>query len=100
MVLCDDPDDYDQEIKSAGHKMSHSTAVYLHLDDFEVTEKLIESPFKFLNSRFSTEIKQRFGMDFYPAVAKHLHDFMLGKSDSLVSLGRLKAWGTVIDAFS
>jgi hypothetical protein len=74
--------------------------VYLHLDELDVSEKLIESPFKFLNSRFSTEIKNRFGSDFYPAVAKHLHDFILGKSDSLMSLGKLKAWGTVVDKFS
>ena len=80
--------------------MAHSTAVYLHLDDQEVTEKLIKSPFKFLNSRYSTEIKNRFGSDFYPAVAKHLHDFILGKKDSLMSQGRLKAWGIVVDEFS
>lgn len=80
--------------------MAHSTAVYLHLDDLEVGEKLFESPFKFLNSRFSSEIKSRFGVNFYPAVAKHLHDFMLGKKDSLMSLARLKAWGTVVDEYS
>jgi len=100
VVLCNEPHDYEDEIKKARHKMSHSTAVYLHLDDLEVTEKLLRSPFKFLNSRFSTEIKNRFGPDFYPAVAKHLHDFVLGKSDSLMSQGKVKAWGTVVDAFS
>ena len=77
--------------------MAHSTAVYLHLDEQEVTDKLIKSPFKFLNSRFSTEIKSRFGADFYPAVAKHLHGFVLGKRDSLVSLAKLKAWGSVVE---
>ena len=100
VVLCHDPHDYAEEIEKAGHSMSHSTAVYMHLDDLEVTEKIIKSPFKFLNSRFSTEIKQRFGSDFYPAVAKHLHDFVLGKRDSLMSEGRLKAWGIVVDDFS
>jgi len=100
VVLCDDPHDYEEEIKNARHKMAHSTAVYLHLDNHEVTEKLIISPFKFLNSRFSTEIKQRFGPDFYPAVAKHLHDFVLGKADSLMSQGKLKAWGDVVDKFT
>ena len=100
VVLCDDPLVYQEEIEKASHKMSHSTAVYLHLDDLEVTEKLIKSPFKFLNSRFSAEIKSRFGPDFYPAVAKHLHDFVLGKRESLMSEGRVKAWGAVVDGFS
>ena len=100
VVLCHDPHDYEEEIEKASHAMAHSTAVYFHSDEQEVTGKLIESPFKFLNSRFSTEIKQRFGSDFYPAVAKHLHDFVLGKNNSLVSEGRLKAWGTVVDGFS
>ena len=100
VVLCHDPQKFAEEIEKAGHSMSHSTAVYMHLDDQEVTEKLIKSPFKFLNSRFSTEIKQRFGSDFYPAVAKHLHDFVLGKRDSLMSEGRLRAWGIVVDDFS
>ncbi|MDH3903116.1 MAG: hypothetical protein OES90_07825, partial [Xanthomonadales bacterium] len=100
VVVCRDPEHYEQLIEKARRSMSHSTAVYLHLDDQEVDEKLIKSPFKFLNSRFSTEIKQRFGSDFYPAVAKHLHDYVLGKSDSLVSMVRLKAWGTVVDEFS
>ena len=100
VVLCHDLHDYVEEIEKANHAMAHSTAVYMHLDDLEVTEKLIKSPFKFLNSRFSTEIKNRFGSDFYPAVAKHLHDFVLGKSNSLIGLGRVKAWGTVVDEFS
>lgn len=80
--------------------MVHSTAVYLQLDEQEVTDQLVRSPFKFLNSRFSAEIKKRFGPDFYPAVAKHLHGFMLGKRDSLMSLASLKACGTVVDEFS
>lgn len=100
VVVCLDPDDYAEEIEKANRKMAHSTAVYLHLSEVEVTEKLIESPFKFLNSRFATEIKSRFGTDFYPAVAKHLHDFVLGKAESLMSLGRVKAWGAVVDEFS
>ena len=100
VALCNDPNDYEEEIKKARHKMAHSTGVYLHLNDIEVSDKLIKSPFKFLNSRFSTEIKSRFGPDFYPAVAKPLHDFVLGKSESLMSEGRVKAWGTVVDAFS
>ena len=100
VVSCHDLHDYVEEIEKASHAMAHSTAVYLHLDDLEATEKLIKSPFKFLNSRFSTEIKNRFGPDFYPAVAKHLHDFVLGKNNSLMSLGRVKAWGSVVDEFS
>jgi len=100
VVLCHDPQDYAEKIEKARHAMNHSSAVYLHLDELEVTEKLIESPFKFLGSRFSTEIKSRFGAGFYPAVAKHLHDFVVGKTDSLISLGRVKAWGTVFDEFS
>jgi len=99
VVLCHDPHDYVKEIEKARHAISHSTAVYLYLDEQEVTEKLIKGPFKFLNSRFSTEIKRRFGPGFYPAVAKHLHDFVVGKKDSLMSLGRLKAWGTVVEEF-
>ncbi len=100
VVLCQEPNDYAEKIENARHAMSRSTAVYLHEDEQAVTEELITSPFKFLNSRFSTEIKSRFGADYYPAVAKHLHDFMLGKNDSLMSLARLKAWGTVVDGFS
>lgn len=100
VVVCNEPHAYEEEIDKASHATAHSTAVYLHLDDVEVTDKLIKSPFKFLNSRFSAEIKSRFGADFYPAVAKHLHDFVLGKSDSLVSLAKIKAWGAVVDQFS
>lgn len=100
VVVCDNPDDYEKEIRKASKAMAHSTAIYLHLDEQEVTGKLIESPFKFLHSRFSTEIKSRFGADFYPAVAKHLHDFVLGKSESLISLGSVKAWGAVVDAYT
>jgi hypothetical protein len=100
VVLCHEPHDYVEEIKKARRAMAHTTAVYLHLDDQEVAGKLIKSPFKFLNSRFSTEIKNRFGSDFYPAVAKHLHDFVLGKNNSLMSLGSLQAWGSVVDEFS
>lgn len=95
VVVCLDVDAYLKAIEKAKHALNHSTAVYLHLDEIEVTEKLIESPFKFLNSRFSAEIKSRFGAKFYLAVAKHLHDFMLGKRDSLTSLGKVQAWGSV-----
>ena len=100
VVVCHEPDEYVDEIEKARHKMAHATAVYMHLDEVEVTEKIIESPFKFLHSRFSTEIKSRFGPEFYPAVAKHLHDFVLGKNDSLMSEGRVKAWGSVVDEFT
>jgi len=100
VVLCHDPHAYEEEIEKARHAMNHTTAVYMHLDDLEVTEKLIKSPFKFLGSRFSAEIKSRFGADFYPAVAKYLHDFVMGESDSLISQGRVKAWGAVIDGFT
>lgn len=100
VVLCHQADEYEQRIKKARQAMGHSTAVYLQLDDVEVTGKLIKSPFKFLNSRFSSEIKNRFGPGFYPAVAKHLHDFVLGETDSLMSLGRIQAWGAVFDAYS
>ena len=99
VVLCDEPHEYEQEINKASKAYGHSTAVYMHLDDLEVTEKLIKSPFKFLNSRFSTEIKKRFGSDFYPAVANHLQHYILGERNSLLSLGNLKAWGTVVDEF-
>lgn len=98
--LVDDPVVYAGEIDKALHKQAHSTAVYLHLDETEVTDKLIESPFKFLGSRFSVEIKSRFGANFYPAAARHLHDFVVGKSDSLTGLARIQAWGAVVDAFS
>jgi hypothetical protein len=100
VVVCQEPNDYVEEIEKASHGIHHSTAVYLHLADVEVTEKLIKNPFKFLNSRSSTEIKNRFGSDLYPAVAKHLHDFVLGKSNSLISQQRVKAWGAVVDEFS
>jgi len=96
--LVDDPIVYTAEIDKALHKQAHSTAVYLHVDETEVTDKLIESPFKFLGSRFSTEIKNRFGADFYPAVARHLHDFVIGKSESMTSLSKIQAWGAVFDA--
>jgi len=100
VVLCHEPHEYEEAIDKASRAISHSTAVYLHLDEMEVTDKIIKSPFKFLNSRFSTEIKSRFGADFYPAVAKHLQGFMLGKKDSLMNEGKIKAWGAVVDEFS
>ena len=100
VVECHDPDDYAAKIERARRAMGHSTAVYLHQDEMEVTDKLIKNPFKFLNSRFSSEIKHRFGADFYPAVAKHLQGFMQGKLESVVSLAKLQAWGRVFDEFS
>ena len=100
VVMCDEPQDYEQEISKASKAYGHSTAVYLHLDDQEVTGKLLKSPFKFLNSRFSAEIKKRFGSTFYPAVANHLYHYMLGDKNSLLSLGNVKAWGTALDEFS
>ena len=80
--------------------LNHSTAIYLQLDAVEVTGKLLQSPFKFLNSRHSSEIKSRFGAGFYLALAKHLHGFMLGKRDSLMSLGPVQAWGQIVDEFA
>jgi len=100
VVVCDDPQKYENEIGKASHLNGHSTAVYLHLDDSEVTQRLIESPFRFLNSKLSEEIKKRFGSGFYPAVANHLQGFMLGQRDSLKGLGQLKAWATVFDECS
>jgi hypothetical protein len=100
VVVCHNLPDYEHEIHKANHAMTHSTAVYLHLDEMEVTDSLIKTPFKFLNSRISNEIKKRFGPDFYPAVASHLHGYMLDKRNSLISLGKLKAWGTVLDEFT
>jgi hypothetical protein len=98
--LVEDPLAYSGQIDKAMNKQAHSTAVYLHLEDFEVTDKLLESPFKFLGSRFSTEIKTRFGPDFYPAVAKHLHDFVVGKSETMTGLSKIQAWGAVFDALA
>ena len=99
VVVCHDARTYEQEINKANHLNGHSTAVYMHTDDLEVTEQLIESPFKFLNSQLSGEIKKRFGANFYPAVVSHLRGFMLGERDSLKGLGKLKAWGTLLDDF-
>jgi len=98
VVMVGDPAAYAEAIDRAMQKQAHSTAVYLHTDDFEVTDKLLESPFKFLGSRFASEIKTRFGAIFYPAVAKHLHDFVVGKSESLTGLSKIQAWGAVVDA--
>jgi len=96
--MAGDPVEYQAAIDRALRKQAHSTAVYLHLDDQDVTDKLLESPFKFLGSRLSTEVKNRFGPDFYPAVAKHLHDFVVGKTDTLTGLSKIQAWGAVMDA--
>lgn len=99
VVVCTDEARYERAIDRARRAMAHSTAIYLHLDDTGVSAKLIKSPFKFLHSRLSSEIKQRFGAEFYPAVAKHLHDFVLGKADTLVKQGKVQAWGAVVDSY-
>ncbi|MGA9573158.1 MAG: hypothetical protein WBS20_04330 [Lysobacterales bacterium] len=99
VVVCDDPANYERELDKAAHLTGQSTAVYMHLQDLEVTDSLIENPFKFLGSDISDEIKKRFGERFYPAVASHLQSFMLGETDSLTGLGELEAWSTVFDKF-
>ena len=99
VVVCTDPHAYEQEINKATHLTGQSTAVYLHLNDFELTEKLIESPFKFLDSELSDEAKKRFGAGFYPAVVNHLRGFTLGETNSLTGMGKIKAWSTVFDKF-
>jgi hypothetical protein len=92
VVVCDDADTYEQETEKATRLTGQTTAVYVHLEDFEVTDSLIESPFKYLNSDISEEIKKRFGAEFYPAVASHLQRFMLGETDSLTGIEELEAW--------
>jgi hypothetical protein len=71
----------------------------MHLEDLEVTENIIENPFKFLKSNLSNEIKTRFGSGFYPAVVSHLQSFMHGQTDSLTGKGKLESWSTVFDKF-
>jgi hypothetical protein len=100
VVVCDNSDAYEREIIKASHLTRQSSAVYMHLEEFEVTGSFIEHPFKFLNSEISDEIKKRYGAGFYPAVAKHLQNFMLGATDSLTSMGELEAWSVVFDSFS
>ena len=100
VVVCDDPGTYEREVEKATHLTGQSSAVYLHLEDIEITEGLIESPFKFLGSDISDEIKKRFGAGFYPAVASHLQGFMLAKTDSLTGMAELEAWSAVFDKFS
>jgi hypothetical protein len=97
VVVCHDALEYEQEIEKANQLNGLSTAVYLHLDELEVTDQLTESPFKFLRSPLSAEVKKRFGADFYKAVARHLHGFTLGKKNSLMDLEKLKAWGSLVD---
>jgi len=99
VVVCHDADTYEQEIDNAGRLNGLSTAVYLQTDDMEVTDQLIKSPFKFLKSQLSGEIKKRFGTGFYPAVTHHLQGFMLGQRNSLKGLEKLKAWGSLLDDF-
>jgi len=100
VVVCDDPGTYEREIDKATHLTGQSTAVYMHLEDLEPTESLVESPFKFLHSDISDEIKKRFGAEFYVAVASHLQSFMLGNTDSLTGMSELEAWSAVFDKFS
>jgi len=100
VVVCDDPGAYEREIDKATHLTGQTTAVYMQLEDIELTEDLIESPFKFLHSDLSDEIKKRFGAGFYLAVTSHLQSFMLGHTDSLTGMGELEAWSAVFDKFS
>ena len=100
VVVCDNPDAYERNIDKAAHLTGQSTAIYLHLEDYEVTDSLLESPFKFLGSNLSDEIKKRFGAGFYPAAARHLQSFMLGESDSLAGMTELEAWNTVFDRYA
>jgi hypothetical protein len=99
VVVCHDSNTYEQEIDKANRLNGLSTAVYMHVGELQVSDQVIETPFKFLRSALSAEIKKRFGAGFYPAVAKHLHGFMLGKRDSLKHLEKLKAWGVLLDDF-
>ena len=99
VVVCTDEAHYERAIDHARRAMAHSTAIYLHLEDTRVSAKLIKSPFKFLHSRFSSEIRQRFGAEFFPAVAKHLHDFVFGKAESLINQGKVQAWGALVDSY-
>jgi hypothetical protein len=99
VVVCHDSSAYEQEIDKAGRLNGLSTAVYKQVSDKEVTDQMVESPFKFLRSHLSVEIKKRFGSAFYPAVAHHLQGFMRGERDSLKSVEKLKAWGTLLDDF-
>ena len=99
VIVCHDPDSYEREIEKAGRLGGLSTAVYMHMDNHEITDQLVRSPFKFLKSQLSGEIKKRFGSAFYPAVAHHLQDFTLGKRKSLRNLEKLKAWGVLLDEF-
>jgi hypothetical protein len=99
VVVCHDSPTYEQEIDKANQLNGLSTAVYLLMDEMEVSDQLIESPFKFLRSPLSAEVKKRFGTDFYRAVASHLHGFTLAKRNSLAGLEKLKAWGSLVDGF-
>jgi hypothetical protein len=100
VVMCQTPEEYVAKIERAERALGHATAIYLHLDEVEVTANLFKTPFKFLHSQFSAEIKSRFGPRFYFAVAKHLRAFMMGENDSLLHVERLQAWGQVVDEYS
>jgi len=100
VVVCDDSGAYEREVDKATRLTGQSTAVYMHLEDFEVTERFIETPFKFLNSDLSDEIKRRFGSGFYPAVVSHLQSFMHAETDSLTGKGKLETWNAVFDKFT
>lgn len=100
VVVCENPETYEKEIDKAAHLTGQSTAIYMHLEDYEVTPDLIKTPFKFLDSELSAEVKKRYGAGFYPAVASHLQKFMLGDADSLSSMSELEAWNTVFERFA
>lgn len=99
VVVCRDADSYETEIDKASRLSGLSTAVYLLMDKMEITDQMVTSPFKFLKSQLSAEIKKRFGSAFYPAIAHHLHGFTLGERESLKNLEKLKAWGILLDEF-
>ena len=99
VVVCHDSSAYEQEIDKAGRLNGLSTAVYKVAGDKEVTDQIVESPFKFLRSHLSVEMKKRFGSAFYPAVAHHLQGFMRGERNSLKNVEKLKAWGSLLDDF-
>ena len=100
VAVCRTLGEYAARIERAERALGHSTAIYLQLDEQELTANLFKTPFKFLRSQFSAEIKSRFGPVFYPAVAKHMRGFMMGKTDSLAQVERLQAWGRVVDGYS
>jgi len=100
VVVCDDPAIYEREIEKAAQLTDQSTAIYMQMEEFEVTDSVVKKPFQFLDSDLSDEVKKRFGAGFYPAVASHLQKFMLGEADSLTGMGELDAWSAVFDRYT